>query len=79
MMIKLFIYEALINGKRVGKLCTDEGKARETLVRYMKYDRSLHIPTEEVNAWVPDILSGRFYEHKMGCGVTWSIRKLEVD
>lgn len=75
----MFIYEALINGKRVGNLCTDERKAREILVKYMKYDRSLHIPTHEVNAWIPDILSGRFYEHRMGCGVVWSIRRHEVD
>lgn len=75
----MFIYEALINGKRVGNLCTDERKAREILVRYMKYDRSLHIPTAEVAAWISDILSGRYYEHKMGCGVVWSIRRHNVE
>ena len=75
----MYIYEALLNGKRVGNLCTDVRKARETLVNYMKYDRSLHIPTEEVNVWIPDILSGKFYGARMGCGVVWSIRELEVD
>ena len=79
MMIELFIYEALINRKRVGNLYTDERRARENLVRYMKYDGSLHLPTEEVNAWIPDILSGRFYEYKMACGVVWAIRRYEVE